>query len=143
MFILAGIPFIDGLLTDIRAVNEWSVHVKLLPGVDPHAVADTLMIWDTLLLHPTNLTRVPPLRPGTILEPPTLFLWCPPSVIPEYVIDQVKAATPVTRYQRLSRPGLVLLTLQHTFAAQVLAGYRGFIGNVGTIILTSGSSVQD
>lgn len=137
-------PAVSRLFSCALAFNRWEVYVELQPGVDPQALADTLLSLDNLLLlDATTQVVIHPSTASKVVEAPLLFLVCPPTLLIQYALDQVGLLTSITGHQLLSLPGRALLTLEHPMAAKVLAGcHIPFIG-MGTIILTSGSPEKD
>ena len=137
-------PTISRLFTCTLAFNRWEVYAELQPGVDPQALADTLLSLDNLLLlDATTQVVIQPSATRQSVDPPQLFLVCPPSLLTQYALEQVGLLTSIVSHQLLSRPGHALITLEHAQAAKVLAGCHIPFAGVGSIILTSGDQEKD
>ena len=120
------------------------MYVELHEGVNPQALADSLLSLDNLLLVDANTQVVVPAASAQkVVEPPLLILVCPPTLLIQYALEQVGALTSIRRHQMLDRPGHALITLEHGDAAKVLAGCRIPSAGAGTITLTSGCPAKD
>ena len=137
-------PTISRLFACTLALNRWDVYVELQAGVDPQALADSLLSLDNLLLMDAATQLViHPSSSRKVVDPPLLFLACPPTLLLQYALDQVGLLTSVRHHQPLERPGHALISFEHTNAAKILAGCHIHCAGVGTIILTTGSQEKD
>ena len=132
------------LFRNALVFSRWDVYVELHEGVDPQALADTLLSLDNLLLiDATTQGVVSPSSSQRVVEPPSLILVCPPTLLVQYAVEQIGVLTSIRRQQVLDRPGHALLTLEHTEAAKILLGSRIPCADAGAIILTSGCPSKD
>ena len=137
-------PAISRLFSSVVALGKWDVYVELQAGVDPQALADTLLSLDNLsLLDAASQALIRPSTSQRVVEPPQLFLICPPTLLLQFALEQVGQFTSISHHQPLERPGHALLTLEHPQAAEILAGCHVPCAGAGSIILTSGSPEKD
>lgn len=137
-------PAVSRLFSQVMALNRWDVYAELNQGVDPQFLADTLLNLDNLLLLSASTQAViHPSAGQRVVEPPMLFLICPPTILVQYALDRVASVTSIRCHQLVDRPGHALLTLEHAAAAKALAGCRIPCTGAGNIILTSGLADRD